>query len=217
MAPSFAAFRIIMKRIPGAVLLASLIHVLPATAAAGALVAYTRCPLDGKLAAVSVDHRTAGSPPRRTIVMETGQRTVSVEDGYRVMLAFPDTDPFVNLKIERSVPGQYAADKQIILDQMQAMARRVPANADGLERSLDKGIDVAALNNRTLAGGVTSMYTLFDDEQEVIATAYLLNQKPERRAFQTFDEYKVLRDRFIGDFTSCMAALRRTGAPVSGH
>lgn len=206
-----------MKKIPGAVLLASLFHLLPATASAGALVAYTQCPLDGKLAAVSVDHRTAGSPPRRAIVTETGQQTVSVADGYRVMLAFPDTDPFVNLKIEQSVAGQYAADKKIILEQMESIARRVPANAGAVERRLDQGIDIAALNNRALAGGVTSMVTLFDDEREVIATAYVLNQKPARRAFQTFEEYVTLRDRFIGNLTSCMAAIHDAAVPVSGH
>jgi len=195
-----------MKKLLGALLVALLFHGAPAAAAQSALLAYAGCPLGGNLTAVAIHGRTADSPPARTIDTDTGKQSVSVGEGYRVMLAFPNTDPFVNLKIERSVPGHYAADKQIILDQLQSMARRRPGGAGTVERSVDKGIDIAALHNSTLDGGGLSMVTLFDDQQEVIATAYLLNQK--RRAFQTFEEYQVLRDRFIGDLTSCMALLR---------
>ena len=199
-----------MKKILGALLLASLFHGAPAAAAQSALLAYAGCPLGGNLTAATIHGRTAGSPPTRTVDTGTGKQSVSVGEGYRVMLAFPDTDPFVNLKIERSVPGHYAADKQIILDQLQFLAgRSKPEGAVTVERSVDKGIDIAALkalNDSRLEGGVVSMVTLFDDEQEVIATAYLLNQK--RRAFQTLEEYKSLRDRFIDDLTSCMALLR---------
>ena len=196
-----------MKKVFGALLAASLLHAAPAVAAQSALLSYAGCPLGGNLTAVSINPRTAGAPPTRTVDADTSKQAVSVADGLRVMLAFPDTDPFVNLKVERSVPGHYAADKQLILDQLHTMAKRKPGAAGAVERSVDKGIDIAALNNPRLdGGGVVSMYTLFDDRQEVIATAYLLNQK--RRAFQSYEEYRGLRDRFIGDLTTCMAMLR---------
>ncbi|MDB5748385.1 MAG: hypothetical protein JWP72_3233 [Massilia sp.] len=85
----------------------------------------------------------------------------------------------------------------------------------GIEHHTGNGIDIAALNNNSLAGGVIGFYTLFDDRQEVIATAYLLNHDPKRRAFQTFDEYKALRDGFVRDFTSCMAAMNHVDKPAS--
>jgi hypothetical protein len=127
------------------------------------------------------------------------------------MLAFPATDPLVNLKVERSVAGQYAADRQVILDQMNAMARRGPANGRGVERRTEQGVEIVALHNPSLAGGIPGMVTLFDDAQEVILTAYLLTQK--RRAFQNFEEYQTLRDRFVGDLAACMAGLRNRAAP----
>jgi len=195
-----------MKNILGTLLVASLLHAAPAGAAQSKLLSYAGCPLGGNLAAVAINPRTADSVPARTVDTDKGRQSVSVGEGLRVMLAFPDTDPFVNLKIERSVPGHYAQDKQVILDQLQFIGKRGPGGAAAVERSVDKGIDIAALNNPTLAGGVVSVYHLFDDEQEVVATAYLLNQK--RRAFQTFEEYKGLRDRLIGDLTSCMTLLR---------
>ena len=202
-----------MKNIPGVLLAASLFATLPAVAAQSALLSYAGCPLGGNLTAVAINPRSAGAPPTRAIDAVAGKQAVSVGEGVRVMLAFPESDPFVNLKIERSVPGRYAADKQLVLDQLQAMARRKRGEAGVVERSADKGIEIAALNNPRLEGGIVSMYTLFDDRQEIIATAYLLNN--QRRAFQTYEEYQGLRDRFIGDFTSCMALLRGSGAPAS--
>jgi hypothetical protein len=198
---------ITMKKILGALLVASLFHAAPAMAAQSALLSYAGCPLGGNLRAVSINPRTAGAPPERSADSDSAKQAVSVADGVRVMLAFPESDPFVNLKIERSVPGHYAADKQIILDQLESMARRKRGAAGKVERSMDRGIDIAALNNSTLEGGIVSMVTLFDERQEIIATAYLLNNR--RRAFQTFEEYQGLRDRFIGDLTSCMALLSR--------
>ena len=198
-----------MKKILGALLVASLYHAVPAVAAPSALLSYAGCPLGGNLTAVAIHPRTAGAPPARMVGSGSARQDVSVADGYRVMLAFPDTDAFVNLKIERSVPGHYAQDKQAVLDQMQAIGKRGPGGADALARSVDRGIDIAALNNPTLAGGIVSVYSLFDERQEVIATAYLLNQK--RRAFQSYEEYQGLRDRFIGDLAGCMAALRGSG------
>lgn len=195
-----------MKKILAALLAASQFHAAPAGAAQSALLSYAGCPLRGNLVAVAINPRTADSPPTRRVDTESGRQAVSVVDGLRVILAFPDTDPFVNLKIERPVPGHYAADKQMILDQLHTMARRKRGGAGVVERSEDRGIEIAALNNSTLDGGIVSMYTLFDDRQEVVATAYLLNNK--RRAFQTYEEYQGLRDRFIGDLATCMAMLR---------
>lgn len=198
-----------MKKILGAFLLAPLFHMMPATAAPqSALGAYTQCPLSGNLSAVS-SVRGAVMPRKRSVETEAGPQEISVADGYKVMLAFPNTGDFVNLKVERSVPGQYAADKKTVLAQMQLMVKRAPANMAGIEHGTDKGIEIMALNNSALAGGIIGFYTLFDDRQEVIATAYLLNHDPKRRAFQTFDEYKALRDGFIRDFTACMATFNQ--------
>ena len=199
-----------MKQLLGALFLAALLHIPSAAAEQSPLVSYTQCPLTGNLKATSII-RGAVMARERKVDTEAGQRTISVADGYKVMFAFPDTADFVNLKVERSVAGRYAADKQAVLDQMQQMVKRAPAGSGaGLERRIENGIDIAAINNTALVNGVISFTTLFDDRQEVIATAYLLNQDPKRRAFQNFDDYKALRDGFVRDFTACMAALNGT-------
>lgn len=203
-----------MQQLLGVLLLAPLLHIPAAAAAAqqSALAAYTQCPLSANLKATSI-LRGAVMPRERKVDTGAGQRTISVADGYKAMFAFPDTADFVNLKVERSVAGRYAADKQAVLDQMQQMVKRAPAGSGtGIERSNADGIDIAAINNTALVNGVISFYTLFDDKQEVIATAYLLNQDPKRRAFQSFEQYKTLRDGFVRDFTACMAAINSAPA-----
>lgn len=195
-----------MKRLLRPLLLVPLLSIGPARAADPGLAAYTRCPREGQLTAVAVDHASGLATPR-TVETAAGSRAVSVADGYRVMLAFPATRPFVNLKVERSVAGQYAADKQTVIDQMQFLADGVPSHTVALTRRVQDGIDVAAIDNPSLTAGVISFYTLFDDAHGVIATAYLLNQAPEQRAFKTLAEYATLRDRFVQDFTACMARL----------
>lgn len=168
------------------------------------LLAYTQCPLGGGLVAAIVD-RAPGLPMARPVETAAGTKRVSVSDGYRVMLAFPDTDPFVNLKIETSMAGLYGADKQTVLDQMEHMSATSRGVLVNLERSVVGDVDIAALNNPGLDGAGLSLYTFFVDAKGIIATAYILNQRPERRAFQNFSEYQVLRDRFVSEFTACLA------------
>src|SRR5258706_15462400 len=76
------------------------------------LVPYTNCPLSNGLASVSVE-RAPHLPMARPVETPSGTRGVSVADGYRVILAFPNTDPFVNLKIEISVAGGVVGEKNV--------------------------------------------------------------------------------------------------------
>jgi hypothetical protein len=46
---------------------------------------------------------------------------------------------------------------------------------------------------------------LISEKQNVIATAYLLNQKPSERKFKDFAQYQALRDEFIFALALCMA------------
>ena len=147
------------------------------------LLPYTRCPLSGGLASTTVE-RAPSLPMARPVETAAGEKRVSVADGYQIILAFPNTDPFVNLKVELSVAGRYAADKQIVLEQMQHMSATARGAAVKLERSATGGVDIAALNNPGLDGAGLGLYTFFVDAKNIIVTAYILNQLPNRRAFK---------------------------------
>jgi len=171
------------------------------------LVEYTRCEFTGGLTAITVE-RAPDLPMDRPVDTGVGRKYVSVADGYRVILEFPNTDPFVNLKIELSVKGRFSADKRIVLEGMKHLSD-TSLGTLALERGMQHGVDMAAVNGTRLEGGVIGIYSFFDDESGIIATAYILNQLPERRAFRDLQQYRILRDRFAEDFTSCMSMLRR--------
>ena len=164
----------------------------------------TRCTFGKDLQAQSV-RRWTDPTPWRAVQTSTGPMQVSVADGYRMLLAFPDTAPFVNLKIERSLPGRLAADRTAILAQMTSFAATPGATVAPFRAVERNGVEILALNNTTLNGGVISIYTLISEKTNVIATAYLLNQKPSERKFKTYEQYRALRDDFIFALAVCMA------------
>ena len=165
--------------------------------------ALTTCPFGNDLQARSVSRWTAGAS--RMVQTASGPMSVSVADGYRMLLAFPGSAPFVNLKLERSQPGKLAADRTAILAQMTSFAAAPGAKVAPFKVIERNGVEIMALNNAELTPGVISVYTLISEKTNVIATAYLLNQKPEQRKFQTFEQYQALRDEFIYSLAVCMA------------
>lgn len=169
------------------------------------LLPLTSCSFGKDLRPESIDHRSAGT---RIVATSTGPMTVSVADGYRMMLAYPGTAPFVNLKLERSQPGKLSEDRAAILAQMTSFAAQPKAPVSPFKVVARSGVEIMALNSPSLdGGGVISIYTLISEKNNVIATAYLLNQKPEQRKFANFAEYQALRDDFIYSLALCMAEL----------
>lgn len=144
----------------------------------------------------------------RSVKLATGEGQVSVADGYRLMLFHKSSLPFVNLKIERSAEGRFAADRDTIVAQMQHMsATSKPPQLVPLETDARQGVEVLGLNNPniTQSSGVISLYTLLHDASGTVATAYLLNQPADKRAFATDAQYQALRDQFIATLAACMA------------
>jgi hypothetical protein len=165
----------------------------------------TTCEFGSDLQARSVS-RWSEPKPWRMVQTSNGPKQVSVADGYHMMLAFPGTAPFVNLKLERSRPGRLAADRTAILAQMTSFAAKPGVTVAPFRVIERNGVEIMALNNSTLdGGGVISVYTLISEKNNVVATAYLLNQKPSARKFKDFTQYQALRDEFIFALALCMA------------
>lgn len=180
--------------------------VLAQAPAADPLRRLTNCSFGKDLQAQSV-HRWPAGTSSRMVQTSTGPMRVSVADGYRMLLAFPNTAPFVNLKLERSLPGRLAADRTAILAQMTSFAAMPGAIVAPFKVVERNGVEIMALNNPSLNDGVISIYTLISEKSNVIATAYLLNQKPSVRKFKNYEQYQALRDEFIFSLAVCMAEL----------
>lgn len=189
------------------VIASTLLAVAAATTApaADSLQPIVQCVVAGPLKGVDIQRRTdAGTT--RTVALPGGgaQRQVSVLDGYRVMLATANGQYFVNLKIERSAPGQAEADRAVIREQMQALVRQGPAGAPPLLQRDEGGVELLGLNQPSLDSGSLGFYTLFVPSADLVVTLYLLNQAPARREFKTYADYERLRDQALSQVRACL-------------
>jgi len=70
-----------------------------------------------------LDKRTTGEKFREVDIYDlsstTGEKTtkrISVDDGYRAMYSYSGTQYFANVKIEKSVNGEFEKDKIIVIE-----------------------------------------------------------------------------------------------------
>lgn len=142
----------------------------------------------------------------RSVDTAAGPKPVSLADGYRIILATPQGLPFLNLKVELSSPASAAADREAVEAQMAAFSARRSPEQQGLQRSSVGGVEVLALHQPNLdRGGPVSFYSFLQPASGVIATLYVLNQPPAKRAFVTYTDYEALRDDAAGLVQRCMA------------
>lgn len=182
----------------------------------------TRCEFPDGLRVVSADRLPAEARLREVVTTE-GRKSVSLADGYRVMLAYPGSGYFANMKIERFEASRYPDDKSAIIQNLQYLSDQSLMEAGvrvPLEHYEYHGFDLYAVNFPTidfyitnnlpaLGGGPISTYVLFEDSTRSVFTVYFVNQRPERRNFQSIEEYRTLRDRFLEEYTSCVIRSAR--------
>jgi hypothetical protein len=170
--------------------------------------AYLSCRYGAGLNVVSVLRRQASDPRSRTVATATGERKISVIDGYRLMLSQGEPGYFANMKIEKSDPRQYASDKDAAIKNLEyAMKTAAPGIKPVWDHMPYNGYDVYAVTDTTMGVvGPNGMYLLFRDSAQVIVTIYFLGQKPEHRHFRTIQEHDAIVDKMLEDLTTCANA-----------
>jgi hypothetical protein len=149
--------------------------------------------------------RLPASVRSRSVSLPGGEKSVSLADGYRLMLSTAQGLHFVNLKIERSEPGSAAADRAVLREQMAAFEAKGIDGAPPLRDERSEGLQLLGLDQPGVEGhGALGFYTLLQAERGLVATVVFLNQEPARRAFQDQAGYAALRDSFLADIRRCM-------------
>ncbi|HTW49001.1 MAG TPA: hypothetical protein VMD92_13705 [Acidobacteriaceae bacterium] len=174
------------------------------------LQAYTSCYFPDGLQIVSVDPLDAGVTSR-SVDTADGPQQIDLVAGERVMLAYPFTDFFANVKAEELPADRYPALKAALLANLNYLETQPggPEDVQSLPANLH-GFEVHGNNREKLEGSVLGMYLLFDDQNHVATTIYFLNQESWRRKFQTMDEYARLRDHFLTTYTGCVRENQAT-------
>jgi hypothetical protein len=160
-----------------------------------------------------VTRRPKSADPHREVTTDKGSERVSVIDGYRVMFGFKDVRYFfANVKIEQSNAGDYAQDKERVINQLKHASK--PKSTTQWPKTLftDKevlngfehyGIDLSEID----VGGSLGMHLLLDDAKQLIITVYILNQEKKKRRFNNIEEYSALKTDFLNRYSECLRGV----------
>jgi hypothetical protein len=165
---------------------------------------YTGCKFSDGLSVVETSPLAEGIH-ERTVETLKGPRQVGMVEGRRVMFAYPDKDFYANVKVEILPEKNYAESRQFLIDSFDyalASGKETTRNY-GLKPMLNS-LDVRGQDRDKLEGGMLGLYLLFDDASRMVTTIYFLNQEPKDRSFQTMEEYRATRDRFLATYTTCV-------------
>lgn len=185
-------------------------------AGADALHSHESCTFDDGLQIAKINSLPPGVQ-QRSIDTTQGPKIIQMLDGRRIMFAYGvGGDVFANVKPERLPDDTWATEKQNLLDELAAMLssqhdtmpnRNLPETIHGLE--------VHGLDRTELKGGTLGFYLLFDNKRHIATSVYLLNREPLTRRFQTIEQYRDLRTRFLATYTGCIAQNQSLQAPAT--
>jgi hypothetical protein len=188
----------------------------PPAEAAIALHEYESCTFDDGLQIVKIDSLPKGVQ-QRTVDTTQGPKTIQMVAGRRIMFAYGvGGDFFANVKPEVLPDDTWATEKQSLLDEIAAMlaADHNTMPNTSLPQTMH-GLELHGWDRTELKGGTLGFYLLFDNEHHIATSVYLLNQQPLTRRFQTIDQYRQLRTRFLATYTGCIAQNRSLHAPAA--
>lgn len=138
----------------------------------------------------------------RTVTTDNGEVEVTRIDGYRVLYNNENKVPFVNLKIELSEEKSYEKDKRNLLENL----KYVNSNSQNMETKdlieLEfNGCKIYGFSRTTIEkGSILGTFVMFPGNG-VTVYFYFNNMKQEFRNFESVDDYKKQRDRFIIEYT----------------
>ena len=175
---------------------------------------YTNCDLGSEFHMVQLDGPVRDFAWRSST--KDGEVRIPVEVGYRVLVTYMEGELFGNLKVERLPESQYSDEKATLLKSLEFVAAR-HVNERNVQTDMRNGLTLYGTTQDKLEGGTLSIYNLFDDAKNIVVSMYLLNDYPEQRKFNTLDEYKKVRDKFLDAYTKCLAPSALGSRPGSGR
>jgi hypothetical protein len=168
------------------------------------LKAYAACDFSDGLQIAQIDP-LAPDVTARTVDTAKGPKQVAILSGARIMFAYPNTDFYANVKVEKLPAAKYPQLKQILIENLEYPLTSLPSvKRNTTVAKMLVGMDAYGIDRDRLEGGTIGIYLLFDNRRNMAITIYFLNQDPSRRKFQTLDEYRRYRDHFLLAYASCI-------------
>ena len=154
------------------------------------------------LTAAMPDRLPETSEKVRTVKTENGEEEVTRIDGYRVLYNNNKKAPFVNLKVELSDPKSYESDKKTLLDNLKYLnAHSIGMETKELVELNFNGYKISGLSRGTIEAGSTLGIFIMFPGNGVTVYFYFNNLKPDVRNFESIEDYKKQRDKFLEEYT----------------
>lgn len=169
------------------------------------LKAYTVCSFDDGLQISRVDRIAKNKLQElgREVAKED-YKGISRTDSYRVMVDYRKPDFFANIRPDRAVPEKYEQDKKVLIQWINYLGILADPKADVAQKIYINDFETYSVNKMAIQGDQIGATVFFDDENSFVVSVYFLNQRSQFRNFQTIEEWKVLRERFLNAYTGCV-------------
>lgn len=161
----------------------------------------------GSFTAISMIKRP--NTDHRAVITEKGEEPVWLNGGYKGLYGAAGKLPFVNFHAERSPKDSFEANKQTIESQYTFVASH--SKTESFSKNAYKNYTYFIVgDSESVDSGVKDSVTLFFPEDSMLVTMYFLNQGPnkEERDYDSSEEYKALRDKFIQDYVDSVLAYK---------
>jgi hypothetical protein len=154
------------------------------------------------LTAAEPDRLPETSEKVRTVKTENGEVEVTRIDGYRVLYNNNKKVPFVNLKVELSEQNSYDTDQKRLLDNLKYLnAHSTNMETKELTELKVNGYKISGLSPGTIETGSTLGTFIMFPGNGVTVYFYFNNLKPDFRNFESVEDYKKQRDKFLDEYT----------------
>lgn len=152
----------------------------------------------------SADPDRLPEPSRKSRIVKTdhGEVEVTCTDGYRVLYNNHKNVPFVNLKVELSEKKAYDKDRRNLIDNLKYLnSHSTNMETKDLIELEFNGFKIYGLSRGTIETGSTLGTFVMFPGNGVTVYFYFNNLKQEVRNFESLDDYKKQRERFIDEYT----------------
>jgi len=155
------------------------------------------------LTAATPDRLPEAARTSRIEKTDHGDVEITRTDGYRILYTNDKNAPFVNLKAELSTKKAYEKDQKNLLDNLRYLNSHSNSmeTKDLIELEFN-GFKVYGLSRSTIEIGSTLGTFVMFPGNDVIVYFYFNNLKPDFRNFESLEDYKKQRDRFMEEYTA---------------
>jgi hypothetical protein len=161
------------------------------------------------LTAADPDRLPETSEKVRTVKTDNGELEVTRIDGYRILYNNTKKAPFVNLKVELSEEKSYEKDQKHLLDNLKYLnSHSAGMETKDLIELTFNGYKVYGLSRGTIEAGSTLGTFIMFPGNGVTVYFYFNNLKPEFRNFESVEEYKKQRNKFMDEYTKFLTTCK---------